>query len=491
MDLNIKFDFSTDKLIPNLEKNIERIKELSSNSSDLLVNKVNISGVDCALICTEGMLSIQVITNLVFLPLNQVDFGEISACNLLNNIHKHKLLSTDTKQVTDYGTFFRMVNSGFALLIADSCDFALAFGVQGYSIRGVSEPSSEQNIMGSHEGFVEPIRINMSLIRRRMKSPMLKFEMFVRGTKSYTDICLCYMVDRVSKELIDRIKKSLKNVDLETILLSGYIQPFLESPKARIFDSVGYTERPDVLCSKLLEGRVAVLIDGTPFVLVVPKLFNDSFQTLDDYSGKPFYATFIRWLKYISFIIAVTLPAFYVAISTHNPELLNRELLILLAQAEQNAPFSILIESAGVLLVYEIIREAGLRLPKAVGGAVSIVSGLIIGDCAVSSGLISNPLLTVSAIAVICGFTLPDLSRQISVLRLCYLVAGGIFGLYGIGLLSMVVIFNTCDTQDYGFPFTYPLTPFSKDCMRDVVTRVSFRKMQSGGFTINNSKSKD
>jgi spore germination protein KA len=169
----------------------------------------------------------------------------------------------------------------------------------------------------------------------------------------------------------------------------------------------------------------------------------------------------------------------------HSPELLNKELLILLAQAEQSAPFSILMESFVVLLVYETIKEAGLRLPKAIGGAVSIVAGLIIGDCAVSSGFISNPVLVVTAVAVVCGFVVPDLAKQVSVLRLCYLLVGGIFGLYGISLVTMIVLFNVCDTEDYGYPITYPFTPFSKKCMRDIVTRVSFRKMQSGGFTIN------
>lgn len=488
MDLNIKFDFADRKINPKLDSSLKDLKQITSGTSDLLITPVNLSGVDCALISTEGMLSIQAITNLVLVPLSQLDYGKVSGMELMQKIHKHKLLSTEIKKTFDYGSLLRMSNSGFAIVLANGCDFALAFGVQAYNVRSISEPSGEQNIMGSHEGFVEVVRTNMSLIRRRMKSPILTFELFSRGTKSYTDICLCYMVDRVSPELVERVKKSIQSEELETILMTGYIKPFLESPKARIFDSVGYTERPDVLCSRLLEGRIGILIDGTPFALVVPKLFNDTFQTLDDYSGKPFYATFIRWLKYISFGLSILLPAFYVAISVHNPELLNRVLLLLLAESEQNAPFSILAECFGVLLVYEIIKEAGLRLPQNIGGAVSIVSGLIIGDCAVSSGLISNPILTVSAVAVICGFTLPDISRQISVLRLGFLLVGGVFGLYGISLLFMAILFNICDTQDYGFPFTYPLTPFDKSCMRDVITRVSFRKMQSGGFTINKSK---
>jgi spore germination protein KA len=292
------------------------------------------------------------------------------------------------------------------------------------------------------------------------------------------------MSDRVSPELLQGVKDSLSNLNVESILLSGDVQPYLESRQPRIFNSVGYTERPDVLCSKLLEGRIGVLIDGTPYVLIVPKLFTDSFQTLDDYTGKPFYATFIRWLKYLAFILAITLPSFYVAICTHAPQLLNRELLTILADAERNAPFPILVECFVVLVVYEVIKEAGVRLPKPIGGAVSIVAGLIIGDCAVSSGFISNPLLVVSAVAVVCGFTVPDLTRQVSVLRLCYLLVGGAFGLYGISLLSMVVIVNVCATQDYGFAYSYPLTPFDSFAMRDVLMRVSSRKMKQNQFTI-------
>lgn len=488
MNLNTNLDYQDRKLIPNIRQNIKTVKSLCNNTSDLQLSPITISGIDCALICTEGMLSTQTITNLILVPLSQADFGNVSSIQMLQSIYKYKLLSTETKEVYDYGTLFQLINSGFAVLIVDGCDWALAFGVQGYSVKGISEPSSEQNIIGSHEGFVEQVRTNMSLIRRRMKSPILKLELHTIGSKSYTDICICYLTDRVSTKLLSQIKRSLKNIEAETILLSGYVEPFLESNKPRIFNSVGYTERPDVLCSKLLEGRVGIIVDGTPFVLIVPKLFNDSFQTLDDYSGKPFYATFIRWVRYIAFLVAVLLPAMYVAISIHHTELLNKTLLLLLAKAEENAPFSIMLEAFGVLLVYEIIKEAGLRLPKAVGGAVSIVAGLIIGDCAVSSGFISNPLLTVSAISVVCGFILPDLAKQTSALRLAFVLVGGVFGLYGIGLLGIAIVFNVCDTQDYGFPLTYPITPFSKDCMRDIVTRVSFKKMQSGGFTINNSK---
>ena len=297
------------------------------------------------------------------------------------------------------------------MLLIDGAAKALTFGVQGYDKRGVSEPFGEGNLMGAQDAFIEVVRVNMSLLRRRMKSPYLKMKLFVKGEKSQTDLCLCYMYDRVPKKLLKQIQAQLDEMELETILSIGYVQPFLENRRGGIFDAVGTTQRPDVLCAKLLEGRVALLIDGSPFALVIPKLFNENFQTMDDYCLKPYYATFIRWLKFIAFLMAVLLPALYLAIALHHPELLNRTLLLILAEAEEQAPFSLTAEAIGITLAYEIVREAGLRLPKAVGGAVSIVAGLIIGDAAVASGLISTPLLTVTALAVISGFVVPDLNQ--------------------------------------------------------------------------------
>ncbi|MFR3800344.1 spore germination protein [Ruminococcus sp.] len=199
---------------------------------------------------------------------------------------------------------------------------------------------------------------------------------------------------------------------------------------------------------------------------------------------RPAYATLIRWIKYAAFLIATLLPALYLAIALHHPELLNHTLLLILAEAEENAPISLTAEAIGVLLVYEIIREAGLRLPKAVGGAVSIVAGLIIGDAAVSSGLISTPMLTVTAIAVIAGFVIPDLAQNITLLRLAFLLAGGFWGIFGISLLGSVVLFHLCSGEICGFPIMAPFSPFYPKGLRDTLTRVSFRKMQSGNFTV-------
>lgn len=473
-----------ERIIPEIDRNIARIKEISGESSDILINRVEVAGVKTALICCEGMVSTSTITELILQPLMSLSLENSSPEALFSHIENKMLLSIDRTDAADYPGFFRLLNSGFAMLAAEGCDRILAFGVQGYDKRGVDEPSGENNITGSHEGFVEVVRTNMSLIRRRLKSPALVQKLFVLGDKSQTDLCLCYMQDRVPKELTDKIMESLQKIKLETILSTGYVQPFIEQKSGRIFSSVGTTERPDVLCSKLIEGRVALLVDGTPFAMIIPKLVSDNFQTVDDYNSKPYFATFIRWLKYAAFFIAILLPSLYAAIAMHHPELLNSTLLLILAESEKNAPFSIVTELIGVLLMYEIIKEAGLRLPKAVGGAVSIVGGLIIGDAAVSSGLISTPLLTVAALSVISGFVIPELSRSITVLRLVFIAAGGIWGLFGISLAAAAVLVNMCATEDYGYPYTAPVSPFSLKAMRDVAVRTGFRKMQNDHFTV-------
>ncbi len=472
------------KILSEYKSNLACIQQIAKGSSDLLVNEFLLSGLPAALLCCEGMLSTSIITELILKPITQIRMKEPTADNIFSYIQNRQLYSTDRSEAKTYEELFRFLNSGFAVLILEGALTALVFGVQGYDKRGIDEPSGEDNVMGAKDGFIEVVRVNMSLLRRRMKSPQLKLELFVKGTKSQTDLCLCYMADRVPQKLIRQIKERLNEMELESILSSGYVQPFLENRRGCLFDTVGTTQRPDVLCAKLLEGRVGLLIEGTPFALVIPKLFCESFQTMDDYCYRPSYSTLVRWIKYVAFLVAVLLPSLYIAIALHHPELLNRTLLLILAEAEENAPISLTAEAIGVLLIYEIIREAGLRLPKAVGGAVSIVAGLIIGDAAVSSGLISTPMLTVTAIAVIAGFVVPDLAQSVTLLRLAFILAGGFLGLYGISLLGVAVLFNLCAAESFGFPIMAPLAPFYPEGMRDTVTRVGFRKMQSGDFTV-------
>lgn len=468
---------------PWLKESLAYIKSVTGGSSDVLVSEFTTAGISCALLCCEGMISSLTVAETIIPALTAIPEKK-NPEELFRCISEHMLLSTDMAESDSYSDMLRRLHSGFAVLLADGMSKALTFGVQGYASRGVQEPSGEGNILGSHEGFTEVIRTNMSMLRRRLKTSELVMKLSTVGSKSMTDICLCYMKDRVPKKLLDRIESSLDEIGLESVLSTGYIRPFMERKTFELFSSTGLTERPDVLCSKLIEGRVAILVDGVPYGIIIPRLFCESFHTLDDYAYKPYYSIFMRWIRYGAFIIAILLPAVYTAIVMYHPELLNSTLLLLLVQEEENAPLAIITEALMVLLMYEVIREAGIRLPKPVGGAVSIISGLIIGDAAVKSGLVSTPLLTMTALSVLGGLVVPDLAPQITVLRFGFLVAGGMLGLFGISLLACAVLTNICSTEDYGFPFTAPLSPFFRRGMGDTVFRLGFRKMQKRGFTV-------
>lgn len=486
---NINYqNYENAKLSASLSENIETIKKIVGGSSDLLVNEVTISGVSCALICCEGMVSTDTIAELILRPFIQIDLGETDGNELFSYIKDDTLLGIDRVFPEDFGKLICLYMSGFAIILIDGCASATALGVQGYDRRGVGEPSAEENIKGSREGFVEAVRTNMGMIRRRMKSPSLKFELFPIGSRSKTDVCLVYFRDKVPKKMLDEIHRRLDSIELETILTTGYIEPFLTETPFSVFSEVGTTERPDSLCGKLLEGRVGLIVDGTPFVIVIPFLFTENFQTLDDYTNKPYYATLIRWIKYFSFAITILLPGVYVAIATFHPELLNMVLLQNLAGAEQSAPFSLTAEAFLMLVFYEIIREAGIRLPKAVGGAVSIVGGLIIGDAAVASGLISTPLLIIVALSVTASFVIPDLNQPTTVLRMLFVLAGGFAGLFGISLVLGLMLLNLCRLSSFGIPLAAPVSPFSFKAMRDVATRINFRKMQNGNADIEKFK---
>lgn len=471
-------NFKNIRLSKSIDENTENIKRILSESSDLLLNPFIVSGVKCNLVCFEGMVSTSTITNLILNPLTDLSLpSDITSEGIFEHIRDHMLLTVDRALTTEYGDLIRRLMSGFAVLLIDGCDTAFSLGVQGYATRGVDEPSSEGNIFGSHEGFVETVRTNMSLVRRRIKSPLLVFELFPVTDLSNVDVIVTYMSDRVPKKLVSSVKERLKGLKIETVLSSGYIEPFLNDTKLSMFSGVSVTERPDVFCAKILEGRIGVLIEGTPFALILPALFIENFQTLDDYCFRPYYTTLIRWIRYLAFFAAVFLPALYVAVVTFHPELFNNTMLVILAEAEELAPLPLAAEAFLVLVFYEIIREAGVRLPKSVGGAVSIVGGLIIGDAAVSAGIISNPLLLVCAISVTASFVIPSLNQPVTVLRFIAVIAGGTMGLYGIALTASVMLVNICSLENAGAPVMSPVSPFTPSAMRDVLIRAGFRTL--------------
>lgn len=329
----------------SLDKNLNNIRIMTRSSSDIITKTAMVCGNRIGIIICEGMASTDTLSELVYRKLNDVgNENKMPPAELIEHFFDVYMIAAEQIEVKNLGDLVLKLQSGFAIIIADGCSRCIAIGIQGYNSRGIDEPSSELNVRGSREGFVEVIRTNMSMIRRRIKSPTLVFEMSTIGDRSNTDICICYISDKVSPKLLENIKKRIKSIKLNTILESGYIQPFFEGKGGWFFSECGTCERPDTFAAKLYEGRVGILVDGTPFALVVPHLFIESFQTLDDYTQKPFYAFFIRLVRLAAFFITLFLPGAYVAIASYNPEMLPSALILNLAATEQTAPFSLMVE---------------------------------------------------------------------------------------------------------------------------------------------------
>ncbi len=471
-------NYETEPIKKGLYDKITDIRTICSNTADLNIMEVEISGVKCAVVTIEAMLLTLSISQEMFGYLMRFREENCDGERVFKFLTEESLLSTERKMVYNYGELLRLAFSGFGVVLVDGLEKAVAFGVQGYDKRAVSEPTNDINVKGSREGFIEVVRTNISLVRRKLKTPALRFEMLQVGKKSQTDVVIAYIAGRAKQEYVDEVRKKLKGIKLDTVLTSGYISAFLESDRKSIFSSVFQTERPDVFCAKLNEGRVGILIEGTPFALLCPSIFTENFSTIDDYVSKPFYATYIRLLKYLCFFVTIAIPGIYVALATYHPETFSHNLLLNLVTSEEATPYPLYVEIFIMMIFYEIMREAGIRLPRAVGGAVSIVGGLIIGDAAVKSGLVSGAILIVVGITATASFVVPSINEQTTILRLVFILAGGISGLFGIGLATAFLIFNVCSMSDFGVPFSAPVSPFTKKAFFHSMGRADFKKLQ-------------
>lgn len=474
-------------LSKNLNENLEMIKRLCNNTADLNIRETEICGHKTAILAFEGMTSVSTDAEMIFKPLYDLKISEqASATQLFEHINNKIILGMDSSKIFDTDSLFKFLMSGFVVLLINRVDIGVCFGAQGFFFRSVSQPDSEVNIRGGQEGFVEPLRINMSLVRRRMKNPDLQMEILTVGNKSKTDICLIYLNGVVNKKLIEQIKQRISEAKMDIVLESGYLQGFLEGKPFSIFSEVGTTQRPDTFCAKISEGRVGIIVDGTPYSLIVPYLFSENFQSFDDYCHKAYYASFVRIIKYIAFGFTILFPGFYVAIATFHPELFPNTFLLNVSASVAQTPFPIVFEALIIHFVYEILKEAGLRLPRQIGHAVSIVGGLVIGDAAVRAGLIGAPMVMVIALTAISSFVVPSIYEPVSILRFVFIILGGTLGLFGLSIGVFAVLNNICALNNFGIPYMAPISPFSKIAFKDTFIRASWRKLMKSGGNINN-----
>lgn len=471
-----------------LADNLATLDAAFEGSKDVVKKIYSIETHRVAMVCIDNLYSKEQLSRSITGRLLAARNTPEDPEECLNFLRAQVAEPLDITEVTDWDTALFMLMSGFALLFLDGSARVLAFGIQDFKIRGISEPDNEVMERGSREGFCEVMRINLSLIRRRMKNPILMFETMRIGRESNTEVALCYLRGQVAPQVLDKLRQKLRSIRMDVVLESGYLQPFLEENPKSLFSTVGVTERPDTLCAKISEGRIGILVDGTPFALIVPYLFSENFQSMDDYCNRSYFATFVRILKFFSFLVAVLLPGIYVALGQFNPEAFPSAILYRIVDAQLTTPFSLMVEALVIHIIFEILREAGLRLPRPVGHAVSIVGALVVGESAVSAGLIGSPMVMVVAITTVSSFVVPSLYNPCALLRFVFILAGGFTGIYGVMLLGAMLLVGLCSLDSFGIPYMSPISPFDKKAMRDTFWRSSWRKLARHTILVQNMR---
>ncbi|WP_347548575.1 spore germination protein [Pseudalkalibacillus hwajinpoensis] len=477
-------------LMINLEENLEVIKKTLGESSDIVIRDV-LAGTDgnihLAVIYTEGLADKTFIQDFIIKPLmltiRETEISDkgsqhMSSMDILKNF---ALSNGDVKKIGDFDSLYLHVLSGDTVVLLEGYTKGFSIGSRGWEDRGVNEPSSQTVIRGPKDGFSETLRTNTALVRRKIKDPNLWIETKPIGKKTRTDVALVYLKGVADDKIVEEVRERLLRINIDGILESGYIEEFIQDETYSPFPTVFNTERPDTLAAGILEGRIAILVDGTPFALLVPAVFVQFFQSSEDYYQRFDVSFLIRILRYVSFFLALITPSAYIAVTTFHQEMLPTQLLISLAAQREGTPFPALIEALLMELTFEVLREAGVRMPRAVGSAISIVGALVLGQAAVEAGIVSSAMIIVVSLTAISSFVMPAINMAISVrmLRFPLMFLAATFGLFGMILGLITIILHLCSLRSFGVPYMSPMAPFKSSDQKDVIFRAPISRMFS------------
>ncbi len=468
----------------NISKSIKqnmkylKIKYNSLINSDIIfrnftitINEINLKAF---LIFIDGMVDNDSINNNILTPLllkNNIRMSTKTTNKNINKNHKIKLdkfiykkliPQNNIKTETKFKTVLNKINSGFCILFIDKCDKAFCIEAKNIKGRTNGEPKNETIIRGAQEAFVENIRINTGLIRRTINNENLVIENISIGDITQTSIAICYISNLTNDDLVAEVKYRLQNLDIDYLISSGQLEQFI-SDKPSLYPEILSTERNDKTCNYILAGRVAILVNGTPYALIVPAVFTDYLTSPEDLNLNYFYGKFMRLIRAIAFFFSIFLPGFYIAITSYHQELIPSELLFAIAGAREGIPFPIIFEIILMEVSFELIREAGIRVPSPFGQTIGIIGALVLGEAAVSANIVSPILIIIVAFTGICNFAIPDyaLSFASRILRFFYVILGYIAGLLGITTGFFIHFAYISQLKSFGVPYLAPYIPYS------------------------------
>ncbi len=469
----------SEPLSTDVRENQKRLEHIFQDCSDVVFRTISLDGQKSALLVyTEGIVQSKDIYDHMLHPLMHL-FDANSSSPDPKTLDTSWLSLSQLERVRCTEQVVHAVLTSSAVCLVDGYDEAILLQVKGGSRRGVEEPSTETVVRGPREGFTENLRVNTALVRFKIKTPDLKTINLVKGERTKTNIVISYIEGLADPKVIEEVKRRIESILIDGVLESGYIEELIEDNPYSPFPQLQYTERPDTVAAQLLEGKFAVFVDGTPFVLVAPITVWQLLQASEDYYERYFISNFVRWLRIIFVFLALYLPSIYISVITYHHDMLPTTLMLSIAAAREAIPFPAIVEVLIMEISFEALREAGIRLPKTVGQAVSILGALVIGQAAVEAGIVSAPMVIIVSVTGIASFTIPRFNFAISVrlMRFPMIFLAAAFGLFGMIIGTVWLLAHLCHLRSFGVPYLGGVAPYEKGDGKDIFIRAPWWKM--------------
>ena len=477
-------------LSKTLSKNIAELKKLLPSEDILTYSFASQDNVSCAIIYADGIVNKQLLGDLIARPLSRTLLKNDGGRVALNAETLEKLLLfPELKTADNFQDAVKEILDGNSLLLVDGVTMGFIVGAKLLPNRAVMEPPTDVAVKGPREGFIEDVKTNMSLVRKRLKSPDLRFETLRVGRRSDTAVTLCYLSGTSNADVLADVKQKIQKIDVDHIPDSSYIAALISPKRHSLFHMLGSTEKPDIFCAKIAEGRVGILVDGSPIALTAPYLLTEGLQSSEDYFHSPFVSTTFRFLRLLALFVAILLPAFYVSAQLFKMQLLPLGLMLTIASSVRELPLSPNLEMFVVLFLLEVLKEASVRMPKYVGMSLSVVGALVLGETAVSAGFLSTPAIIIVAFSGICLYTVPNFVETGGVLRWLFLLVAGSIGPFGIVLLLTFLLYYLITTDGFGAPLLAPFSPLLPRDLRDTIVKYDVSNLKKRPASLN-SKNK-
>ncbi|MBE3598597.1 MAG: spore germination protein [Limnochordaceae bacterium] len=471
-----------DRVSPSVEENLDYLKCTLGDSDDVVFRRFRVggrSGLQAALVYLDGLVdrasvNRHVLEPVMVRPSTMAVLDRPLDVSFYRQIVLDALLSSSEVMVSPSMTrALDQLLAGEALLFLEGVPEALIIGARGWADRGIEEPIGEAVIRGPRDGFGETLRKNTALIRRRIRDPSLRVQSLRVGRRSRTDVCIVYLEGVANNRLVGELQERLQQIDVDAVLESGTIEQLIESHPWSPFPQLQTTERPDRVASAVLEGRVAVLVDGTPMALILPATFTVFYQTPEDYYERFLVATLVRGIRLLALFASLTFTALYVALVGFHAEMLPTSFAVALAGARASVPFPVAVDALLLEVTMEVVREASVRLPRPIGPTIGIVGTLVIGQALTQAGIVSPVLVIVVAATTIASFALPSYSAAIAyrILKFPVILAAAVLGLYGIMAVLIVILIHLSAMETFGVPYLAPAAPLRFSDLKDTVVR--------------------